>query len=121
MNDQQLLITINRDWADEFSVEGMVVMSGSAWLEHLEMAERYFEKNGSAEVYFGTNEFIDWHSFKDYKDSFEVKELTSEQFNVLKDLFTVKGYTWEHPKGTPHVVPDKIEFGIIPMLKDDDE
>lgn len=119
MGDRQLLITINRDWSDEFNVEGMVVISGSAWDAHLAMAEEHFKKNGEVEVYFGTNEALSWHDFDDYKTSFKVTELTAEQFDVLKTLFTIKGYTWKY-QGKKNVVPDRIKFGIIPMIKSDD-
>lgn len=117
---KHLLITLNRDWADEFSVEGMVVLTASEWEAHKEVARKHFEKNGNAEIYFGTNEFLEFSSHEEYVKEFKVTELTSVQYDVLKTLFTVKGYSWEHPKGKTNTVPDKIKFGIIPMIKDED-
>ena len=121
MEEQQLLIRISRDWADEFNVEGFVVWPASQWAKHLEFAEKYFKKNGEAEVYFGTNEALSWYSFEDYKNSFKVTGLSEEQHGVLLNLFSVKGYSWEHPKGKINVVPDKIKFGTIPMLDEEDK
>jgi len=117
---KQLLITLNRDWADEFNVEGLVVMSASEWEAHQQLAKKHFEENGNAEIYFGTNEFLEYSSYDEYVGEFKVTELTPEQFDVLKTLFTVKGYSWEYPKGKMNVRPDKIKFGIIPMIKDED-
>lgn len=117
---KQLLITLDRDWADEFNVEGFVVLPASEWEDHKRLAKEHFEKNGSVELYFGTNEFLEYSSYEEYVGEFEVTELTSDQFEVLKNLFTIKGYSWEHPKGKMNVVPDKIKFGIIPMVKDED-
>jgi hypothetical protein len=118
--EQHLLITLNRDWADEFNVEGMVVLSASEWEAHKKLAQDYFEEKGSAEVYFGTNEFLEYSSYNEYIKEFKITELNKKQFDVLKELFTIKGYSWEHPKGKMNVVPDRIHFGIIPMIKSED-
>lgn len=117
---QHLLISIDRDWADEFNVEGFIVMTDSEWEDHKQLAQKLFEEKGSVELYFGTNEFLDYSSYDEYVGAFEVTELSTEQLDVLKSLFTIKGYSWEHPKGTTNVRPDKIKFGIIPMITGDD-
>jgi hypothetical protein len=118
---KHLLITLDRDWADEFNVEGFVVLTAAEWEDHKQLAKKHFEEHGSVELYFGTNEFLDYSSYDEYVKEFEVTELTQAQLDVLKSLFTIKGYSWEHPKGKTNVVPDRIKFGIIPMIKADDD
>lgn len=112
-----LLIKLHRNWADEFDVEGFVVMDASAWEEHKALAKVEFEKKGSIERYFGTNESLDFGSLEDYLDSFAVLELTMEEYEVFKKFFLVKGYSWEYPKGKINCRFDKIDFGTIPMIE----
>ena len=46
-------------------------------------SDEYF-KNDPKEFYFGTNEAISYESFKEFKDCFEVKEITKEEYETIK-------------------------------------
>lgn len=120
MSEKMLLLQYSCNYADEFDVEGFIVMSESDWEEHKAMAAKIFEKRGrSIEVYFGTNEDVSYYDLEDYMRSFVVKELTEAQFQVLKDLFGI--HYDEHTysfDGETITVPaqDKIKNGMLAML-----
>ena len=116
-----LLIKLHRNWADEFDVEGFVVMDTPQWEAHKVMAKAQFEEKGYIERYFGTNEALEFSSFKDYMDAFAVLELSMEEYEVFKKFFLVKGYSWEYPKGKTNVRLDKIDFGTIPMIEESED
>ena len=119
--NKPLLIKLHRNWADEFDVEGMVVMNADQWEAHKAMAKARFEEKDYIELGFGTNESLEFSSYEDYLDAFAVLELTLEEYEVFRKFFLETGYTWEYPKGKTNIRFDKIEFGTIPMIREDDE
>ncbi len=139
---KQLLITFSNNYADEFDVEGFLVLSEPEWLKHRELAARIFKQkleapkadpSGSDDswsnrrarevsVGSGTNEEITYYSLDDYLGSFKVKELTQEQYKVLWDLFGVHTDSYSYGTGKNKVtVParDKIENGMLCLLDED--
>ncbi len=123
MSEKMLLLRYSNNYADEFDVDGFIVMSESAWEEHKAMAAKIFEEKAEVEVYFGTNEWISYYDLEEYVDSFKVTELTDTQFQVLKELFGVhyNEYSYSHA-GVLITVParDEIENGMLAMLKQKD-
>lgn len=144
MSEKQLLLKYSNNYADEFDVEGFLVLSQSQWDEHKAKAAQRFEKVAKAakvdpnvsedswlnrrarevSVGFGTNEEVTYYSIDDYLGSFVVKELTQEQYQVLKDLFGVHydsySYEWD---GKTITIPaqDKIENGMLCLINFEDE
>lgn len=47
MNPHQLLINFNANYADEFDIEGFIVMTEKAWEEHKAFAKSLFEKKAA--------------------------------------------------------------------------
>lgn len=144
MNPKQLLIKFNADYADEFDIEGFIVMTEEQWEEHKAMAKAHFDKKENAplpfpeedpdsygnrrrnetEVYFGTNEAMIYDDLESYMRSFTVTALSVQGYEVLKELFNEhsNGYEWEH-EGVKHVVParDVIRCGMLAMLSEENE
>lgn len=124
MNPKQLLIEFNANYADEFDVEGFIVMSETQWEAHKAYAKKHFEENGHTECYFGTNESCDYSDYDDYMRAFNVTALSEQGYAVLKELFNEhrEGYEWEY-NGKKHVVPssDVIRCGMLAMLKPEDD
>lgn len=88
----KVLVTAKRDWADEFDAVFLKVFDESEWLKHLEQVKRYFETNENAEVYFGTNEFIDYYDYEDYVSTFTVKKISAEEAATIEKLVYPKYY-----------------------------
>jgi len=76
------LVKFQKDYADEFDVFGMRLMSNEEYKEYLLSA-----KNVSypKEMYFGTNEFVDFFNFEDLKNSLTVEHLSDEAAQVIQD------------------------------------
>ncbi len=156
IDPKQLLIQFNANYADEFDIEGFIVMTEEQWEAHKKMAEDFFEKKKSAhpkpaeiptdhtdpgywkayeaqreyerametEVYFGTNEAIQYSDYEDYMRAFTATPLSVQGYTVLKELFNEhhEGYEWEHD-GKKHVVPtrDVIRNGMFAMLSPEED
>lgn len=142
--EKQLLLEYHQNYADEFDVDGFLVLSESEWAKHKELAARvfgpkeaaekaaakaakdsgtyYYSRGAEVEVGFGTNEAVTYGSLEDYLSSFEVRELTPEQYKVLDDLFGVTTKSYSYGSGKNKVtVPEKhtIENGMLCLISED--
>jgi hypothetical protein len=72
------------DYADEFYVNGFVVVTSDSWKEYLESLN---EMEFPIEKYFGTNESMEFESAQSYLDQIDVKGVTDEEFAVFKKFF----------------------------------
>ena len=81
--EKQLLIEFNCDYADEFDVEGFIVMTEAEWAAHQAMAKKYFDTHAGAECYFGTNEACEFSDYDDYMRAFNVNQLTPGEYKML--------------------------------------
>lgn len=142
--EKKLLLNYHQNYADEFDVEGFLVLTESEWEKHKELAAKvfgpaeeaakkaaeeakktktyYYNRGAEVEVGFGTNESITYGSLDDYLSSFKVKEITQEQYQVLWDLFGVHTKEYSYGRGKDKVtVPEsfKIENGMVCMLSED--
>ena len=112
-----VLVTFNDNYADEFDCDGFSVYNSKeeflidlyrSWLENIEdidddldelsleeliKLEKKHRKTNEFEMYFGTNEAFYYNSFKDYKDAFEIKEITDDEYKVIKKLFLGNSYS----------------------------
>jgi hypothetical protein len=121
--EKQLLIEFNCNYADEFDVEGFIVMTESEWANHQEVSKKYFDNHAGAECYFGTNESCEYSDYDDYMRAFSVTPLTVVEYRVLKKLFNehVEGYTYEF-EGVTHTIPtrDTIRNGTLAMIQSEE-
>ena len=98
------LIETEADYADEFYVRGMCVLTekefeelNNTFSKYLERERKRKEKVKNKEVlvplyyaeyefYFGTNEFLSFESVEEIRDTYEIKEISEEQYKILKEL-----------------------------------
>lgn len=83
------LVKLTDNWADEMDIEGFSIMSTgqfTQWANTVEEVAKKIDEGHSFEWYFGTNEWIDWNSGKDFKEAFNCEVITDEEAEVLKRL-----------------------------------
>lgn len=84
--DSWVLVKFSDNWADEMDIEGCRVYSKDSWEKYRKLAKREFKENGSYVYCVGTNEEIEYSSYKDFISCFEVKDITIGQYDVLEKL-----------------------------------
>lgn len=81
---KNLLVTAQVNWADEFDTVFLKIFTEQEWNHHLEAVMEFFSENSCAEVYFGTNEAIEYDSFEDYLAKFSVEEISDKHAEFIK-------------------------------------
>lgn len=102
---EYLIVKFNDNYADEFDLSGCVIMPKSNYEDMMDRAKkwfdahppkpdpRYYEEYGwmHYESYlegFGTNEELEWTTFKDFESCWNiVNTITEDEANRLKVLF----------------------------------
>ena len=87
-----VLVKFNKDWADEFDVDGFAVMSNNAWLE---LAPKIAAQKS---FYFGTNEGWDSDELCEDEtllDSCIVTEISENEATMITKLFGLTKYPWQ--------------------------
>ena len=97
MSKEHVLLTFNKDWADEFSVYGLCIMTKERW-ETIEAALKSIEEQ---EIYwsFGSNEGWDDEKVKDFLEEIEVIEVDEKEKDFLFRLlphYDWRGRTFGH-------------------------
>lgn len=100
--ERTYLVKFEADYADEFDVYGFRVMNESQFQEFTANLEKI---KFPQEVYFGTNEAVEFESLDEYKRAFKSKEIDRNEHLVLKRLF---GNDWY---GT-------VDFGHFLQIED---
>lgn len=77
---QYLLVKGSADYADEFDCEFFRVVEKERWEKFVAIVEKYFKP---FDIYFGTNESLEFKSFEGWKDCFETMEISKEQYHFL--------------------------------------
>lgn len=81
-----LLVQGSCDYSDEFDCRFLCYMTSDEWEKDKAAAQLYFEENGTAEVYFGTNEWLEFDSYEDWEDCFTVTEISKSTFKEMKAI-----------------------------------
>jgi len=83
-----LLVKTSHDWADEFDCTSVFCMKKDEFELQLNKIQEAFE-NGEIcyddEFYFGTNEALQFHSFKDFVNGVETVEVSKEFADTFGD------------------------------------
>lgn len=107
-----VMVSYHDNYADEFDVEGFVVFSTDEWEQ--------WKKNVPAKnitANFGTNEYNNYGSKKEFLRCFTVKHITVAEAEVLFKVLgrkTVKCFDWDgknHGRIEHHIV---VDFGMFP-------
>lgn len=89
-----MLAKIGVDYADEFDVQGFIITTKDIWKEKVDAAKAKLASGSHYELYFGTNEAIEFNYPKDFDRGVdEILTLTDEQAQVMFDLFGDEGNT----------------------------
>lgn len=81
---QYVLLRHSTDYADEFDVSGLAVITVQAYKKSLEELKLYFEKYPGLCWYFGTNEFIEYTSEEDVLGAYDIIQLTEKEYEFFK-------------------------------------
>lgn len=81
------LVKFSKEWADEFTLEAFTVDDHQEVEKLFAIAEIYFEVFGELELGFGTNEYIIFDDYKDYRNSFQVINITDDEAKVFQKYF----------------------------------
>lgn len=99
------LVKFVDNWADEMDIEGFSIMPTgqfTQWARTVEEVAKKIDDGRSFEWYFGTNEWINWDSGKEFKEAFSCEVITDEEADVLKRL----------------LLEDFDKYGIFPSGQD---
>ena len=96
------------DYADEFDCEGFGVFSKKQWDKLCKDTEKVFESKGSIEVGFGTNEYLEFESYDDWFNTFDIYEVEEAEANLLIKLF---GEAWGTGSGILDIKSYMIDTG----------
>lgn len=75
----------NKDWADEFYAEGLIVLTGKEKKEWDELAAKHADTNVT--YYFGSNEGWEDATVSEILESWEFEELSDKDGAILKNHF----------------------------------
>lgn len=92
-----VMLVYRNNYADEFDVDGFAFLKEDDW-EYIkrEAAETPFPR----EMYFGSNEFMDYDTSKEFIDEFKVAPITQDLIEEFRRIF--------------HMKPGEQFFGICP-------
>lgn len=93
-NKNYYLVTENNNWADEFDIDGGKLITSSLETEKevldniIDDTLRNYGYSKTEpfcfEIYFGSNEAIEFSSVKEMEDSLHVYKLTKEEYDIIK-------------------------------------
>ena len=86
------LIKYEGNWADEMDLSGFMIMSESEWKNYLANWEKALDITPDFLWGIGTNEEVEFDSFDSFSKSFNVKEITNEEAELLEHLFLNEAY-----------------------------
>ena len=91
-----MLIKFSSNWADEMDVEGLFLVTQENWETFKDMAKAHFDKGNTVTYGVGSNEDIDFDSYEDLMDSYEIisADITADGIGILNVVnFLPVGFT----------------------------
>lgn len=82
----KLLVKYDSNWADEMDIDGFKVLTNEQWEQYQKDFKKHFKEEGYI-YYVGTNEEIEYNDFEEFRNDFNVSEITDEEAAVLEKLF----------------------------------
>lgn len=81
-----LYVQYSDNWADEMDITGGQIFTKTEWDAYRKAARKVFKDNGGYTFYMGTNQYIEYSSYEDFKNCFEIKKLSIEEVHMLERL-----------------------------------
>ena len=84
MTESMIMLVYNDDYADEFTVAGFAFLRLDDW--------EYIKREADAtefprEIYFGTNEFMEYDNAQEFIRAFKIKMVSVEDITEMKRMF----------------------------------
>ena len=87
MAEKVWLFKYSDNYADEFDVNGFVLVSSAALVANFRnMVDMYFDELRSPEFYFGTNEYLEVVDTDEYMRLVTIAEITENEAETLYNL-----------------------------------
>ncbi|AVH85411.1 hypothetical protein RsoM2USA_484 [Ralstonia phage RsoM2USA] len=96
----KILVKFSDNYADEFDVDGFMVIDKDQFNKEVALIKRMFDEYGEREFYFGTNESFNYGDFDEWFSVFTVTDITDSEADVLSKLFA---NSWSN----------RVEFGTM--------
>jgi hypothetical protein len=114
-----ILLKFNENYADEFDLEGFMAISDDEWNAYKEKIKVLIGKN-SFQYSFGTNQSVEWNSAEDYLGSFDVTNISQNEYDVLLKLFPYRQFQNFDEKKKEFEIDRTIPAqGNCPLFDDD--
>lgn len=85
---EHVLVKYDSNWADEMDICGFCLMTKKAYEKWIKGWEELFKAIGGEFSFgVGSNEAIDYSSFKEFSGDLDVKEITDELYELLEIYF----------------------------------
>lgn len=83
-----LLITFNDNWADEMDIVlyERVALNEDEYNDFMRVCEKARNLKNSAGKGFGSNEWNEYENGADFMSAHDIKEITEDQYNFLKEI-----------------------------------
>ncbi len=85
-----VLLIGNNNWSDEIELDFFAAMPVERWESLQERTKKAFEAGIRNEFYIGTNEAVELNSYKEWRKQFTVKQISPEEYSMIKNLFGSK-------------------------------
>ena len=92
--EQMLLVEYKDNYADQFDISGFIITTEKTWKEFCDRGLKYFENNESETYQFGSDEWIEYRSAKEFFSCFKGKKLNTEDAEIIQELLT---YDFSYP------------------------
>jgi len=90
--DPYVAVKFKSDWADEFDIYGIKVMTKGEYGIYLADIAKRFTDDGNFEWGFGTNEDFTWETLQEFMILLELVELTEKEAIILKKVLGGSSY-----------------------------
>jgi hypothetical protein len=84
-NEKYFLVKYFDNWADEMDIAGYKLMTETEKKEYFNGFRKTIEEENSYVFFIGTNEGIEYMSFDDFRDTFNVDEISEIEYGVIED------------------------------------
>jgi hypothetical protein len=111
MKKEKILLKLDSNYADEFDVSGLLIVDREQWEKDKLLIGDYKK---SLEMYFGSNESLDYENGKEFLEEIEEMVITEEQEKFLKKIFEEKYYAFGN------IISDVIESVKSPTREEDE-
>jgi hypothetical protein len=111
-----LFVKYNDNWADEMDITGFAIVKQEDWAAIIEEVKAFFKKKlGGWTFGVGTNEEIEYMTFKDWSRQLSQTELSDDEAKTMIDVF--KRAKIRPGYDEPRLV---IEEGFFPLPSSDE-